>query len=591
MSISVFEKIRQRIMPASAPDQPPSDVAPAAPRVPLKVRAAKASAAMSHVAILGLGAVALHTRPDLVTALFKPASQLPLATVHAETKVAEARRVPLQAVPVDAAIAELTPATAGAAIVPPVARTPIAADRSAASLKTITADATPRDIERGSVFTPTDSQLKALPLTVARGVALPEARLVLSTAAPVATLHAAPMSRRQRDVIRASHERRVIKAREGDVAALSAVATAQPPALPATKPVAAVIAPSLTKWASLTPEQRAEANAPVKKSTPYTVANVWTEEQVAAARAECSKLLRSVTIVTTNAEPVKEGACGAPAPVNVSSVGNPKVQLHPSSMMTCPMAAALDKWMTSKVQPAAAETFGSPVARLISASSYSCRNRYGSANTPLSEHALVNALDLAGFVLADGRTVRVKQDWGPVARDASKKLVANSEIPIPENKDAPVKVAIAVTTTPGKTGLSMLGGASLAKKVNATRDDKSAGKTESKPGAKNAATEKAAAKPTDKDSKAKDGASDNSADKDASTPKNATDKDAAQKDAKTAQEDAAKAFTVARRTFLHRVHAGACDVFGTVLGPEANDAHRDHFHLDMKARRHRAYCQ
>ena len=36
--------------------------------------------------------------------------------------------------------------------------------------------------------------------------------------------------------------------------------------------------------------------------------------------------------------------------------------------------------------------------------------------------------------------------------------------------------------------------------------------------------------------------------------------------------------------FLKRLHESSCTVFATVLGPEANDAHRDHFHLDMKAR-------
>lgn len=36
--------------------------------------------------------------------------------------------------------------------------------------------------------------------------------------------------------------------------------------------------------------------------------------------------------------------------------------------------------------------------------------------------------------------------------------------------------------------------------------------------------------------------------------------------------------------FLRRVHRGACNVLRTVLGPEANVSHRDHFHLDMKAR-------
>ena len=45
------------------------------------------------------------------------------------------------------------------------------------------------------------------------------------------------------------------------------------------------------------------------------------------------------------------------------------------------------------------------------------------------------------------------------------------------------------------------------------------------------------------------------------------------------------AATTAEATFLKRLHKGACATFGTVLGPEANEAHRDHFHLDVKARR------
>jgi len=36
--------------------------------------------------------------------------------------------------------------------------------------------------------------------------------------------------------------------------------------------------------------------------------------------------------------------------------------------------------------------------------------------------------------------------------------------------------------------------------------------------------------------------------------------------------------------FLRRAHRGACGLLKTVLGPEANDAHLDHFHLDMKER-------
>ena len=54
------------------------------------------------------------------------------------------------------------------------------------------------------------------------------------------------------------------------------------------------------------------------------------------------------------------------------------------------------------------------------------------------------------------------------------------------------------------------------------------------------------------------------------------------------REDAKKS---AEADFLHRLHKGACSVFGTVLGPEANEAHRDHFHFDLATRRRSAFCQ
>jgi len=35
------------------------------------------------------------------------------------------------------------------------------------------------------------------------------------------------------------------------------------------------------------------------------------------------------------------------------------------------------------------------------------------------------------------------------------------------------------------------------------------------------------------------------------------------------------------RAFLRAVHGGACRQFTTVLGPEADRHHRDHFHMDL----------
>ncbi|WP_010138598.1 extensin-like domain-containing protein [Oceanicola sp. S124] len=42
---------------------------------------------------------------------------------------------------------------------------------------------------------------------------------------------------------------------------------------------------------------------------------------------------------------------------------------------------------------------------------------------------------------------------------------------------------------------------------------------------------------------------------------------------------------------LERAHAAACGPFGTVLGPEANALHRDHFHFDTARYRSGSYCQ
>jgi hypothetical protein len=47
----------------------------------------------------------------------------------------------------------------------------------------------------------------------------------------------------------------------------------------------------------------------------------------------------------------------------------------------------------------------------------------------------------------------------------------------------------------------------------------------------------------------------------------------------------------AEAKFWRRIHTDACGLFGTVLGPEANDAHRDHLHFDLKNRNGKAYCQ
>jgi Extensin-like protein C-terminus len=47
----------------------------------------------------------------------------------------------------------------------------------------------------------------------------------------------------------------------------------------------------------------------------------------------------------------------------------------------------------------------------------------------------------------------------------------------------------------------------------------------------------------------------------------------------------------AHMQFLRAVHASACKTFGTTLGPEANDAHRNHFHFDLAERKISNFCE
>jgi hypothetical protein len=87
------------------------------------------------------------------------------------------------------------------------------------------------------------------------------------------------------------------------------------------------------------------------------------------------------------------------------------VQIKPVATLACPIVSALDHWIAGAVQPAALRWFGQPVAEIKQISAYSCRGMNGQAGAAISEHAFGNALDIAAFVLADGRRVTVKDGW------------------------------------------------------------------------------------------------------------------------------------------------------------------------------------
>ena len=77
--------------------------------------------------------------------------------------------------------------------------------------------------------------------------------------------------------------------------------------------------------------------------------------------------------------------------------------------VACPIAEITAGWARFGVDRAAREVFGSPLARIETMGSYSCRDVAGSGRR--SAHATANAIDISAFVLADGRRVSVLADW------------------------------------------------------------------------------------------------------------------------------------------------------------------------------------
>jgi hypothetical protein len=92
--------------------------------------------------------------------------------------------------------------------------------------------------------------------------------------------------------------------------------------------------------------------------------------------------------------------------INVTQV---KAAVTPPATLSCPIVSALDKWVSESVQPAAMRWFNQPVVEIKQISSYSCRGMVGGDG--ISEHSFGNALDIAGFTLADGRKILVKKGW------------------------------------------------------------------------------------------------------------------------------------------------------------------------------------
>lgn len=103
------------------------------------------------------------------------------------------------------------------------------------------------------------------------------------------------------------------------------------------------------------------------------------------------------------------GPCPLLSPVRVRGFG--PVGLSSSFLASCPLALSSAMFVNQVAAPLAAGGLGSALARIDHLGSYACRNIYNRSEGRLSEHAGAQALDVSGFILADGRRIMVLRQW------------------------------------------------------------------------------------------------------------------------------------------------------------------------------------
>ncbi len=123
--------------------------------------------------------------------------------------------------------------------------------------------------------------------------------------------------------------------------------------------------------------------------------------------ASCVAVLRKAGVnVEVMPYRIDEPGCYRRGTITLSRLS--RASFEPEEMR-CDLALRLYLLERHAIQPLGRRYFNSDVDRLDHFGSYSCRNIRGSWRQ--SQHATANAFDLAGFRLADGHNISLKDDW------------------------------------------------------------------------------------------------------------------------------------------------------------------------------------
>ena len=150
--------------------------------------------------------------------------------------------------------------------------------------------------------------------------------------------------------------------------------------------------------------------APVRPATTITSA-----AQSYAARPEDASCLADLGATGARFDPLPDTyaapGCNNLGTVQLMALAGDRAPLSISNLgpVRCGTAKAFNDWARFGVDRAARQILGSPVVRIETMGSYACRNVAGTERR--SAHARAEAIDVAGFTLADGRRIVLKRDW------------------------------------------------------------------------------------------------------------------------------------------------------------------------------------
>ena len=156
---------------------------------------------------------------------------------------------------------------------------------------------------------------------------------------------------------------------------------------------------------------------PLRVSDPVTPLTGW-KLSLALRRGETCIAAMDIAGVELLPPLRAEDGCGIDPRVRIARIG--ETALAPVET-DCRTALRLSMWQTHAVSPAAKRLFGTGIARIEHLDSYNCRMIRTPAGEGgrLSTHATAEAIDITGFVLADGQRVSLIADWDGTGEEAA----------------------------------------------------------------------------------------------------------------------------------------------------------------------------